>query len=91
MTKEEAQTRIAEWKAVESTRVWNDFIEGMTVLGKMHRNTLERTDDDRKLYRSQGAMAVIRTVLDARMNQVKEALEIIEGKTRTTDPSARYS
>lgn len=91
MTPEEAQARIAEWKLIEGTRVWNDFMEGVMVLGKMHLNTLEREVDEKKIYRSQGAMTIIKTVLDARGNQVKEALEIIEGKVWTTAKSARFS
>lgn len=91
MTPEEAQVKMSEWKVIEATSVWSDLMEGLRVLGKLHQNTLERAEDEKKLYKSQGAMQIIRTVMDARTNQMKELAEIVTGKsTRTTAKAARF-
>jgi hypothetical protein len=92
MTPEEAQVKMSEWKVIEGTSVWADLVEGLKVLGKMHQNTLERSEDDRKMYRAQGSLQIIRTVLDARGNQIRELTDIIEGRSkRTTAQAARFN
>jgi hypothetical protein len=89
MDKDKAQQRLQEWRIVEATGVWQDFVEGMKALEKVHILALRKTENEKKIYRSQGALDVISVVLNAPRNQVNEALSIVEGKQRTTGVPAR--
>jgi len=88
MTKEQAQKRVEEWHIVAATTVWQDFIDGIGALERVHESVLRKSQDEKKIFKSQGALDVINVVAKARDNQIREAVEIMEGK-RTTEQSAR--
>jgi len=88
MTKEEAQKRINEWRIVEATTVWQDLMQGLGALERVHDLVLRKSKDRDKLFRSQGALEVVSIVARAKDIQIREAVETLDGK-RTTAQSAR--
>jgi len=89
MTREEAQKRLDEWRIVEATGVWQDLMLGLGALERVHDMVLRESKDRDKIFKSQGAVKIISVIVKARENQIREAIEIMEGKHRTTERSAR--
>ena len=88
MTRDEAQKRINEWRLIEATTVWQDFLQGLGALERVHDLILRKSKDRDKLFRSQGALEVVSIVARAQAIQMREATETLDGK-RKTEQSAR--
>ena len=89
MTRDEAQKRINEWRLIEATTVWQDFLQGLGALERVHDLILRKSKDRDKLFRSQGALEVVSIVARAQAIQMREATDVLNGKARTTEKSAR--
>jgi hypothetical protein len=89
MTKDEAQKRINEWRIVEATTAWQDLMQGLGTLERVHELVLRKSKDPDKLFRSQGALEVVSIVAKAKDIQLREAVDVLDGKVRTTERSAR--
>jgi hypothetical protein len=89
MTREEAQNRINEWRIVEATTVWADLMQGLGALERVHELVLRKGKDRDKLFRSQGALEVVSIVARAKDIQIREAADVLSGKTRATEKSVR--
>ena len=87
MTREQALQRVAEWKVIEKTSVWNDLVDGMIRLEMVHSLVLHKSTDPQKIFKAQGACDILGALLRAKDNQLKEANDVIEGKRVTGQPA----